>query len=283
MVIQKKKRSERNEVHVSANSLTKHCFYDRMAHHRKVMIRMGQMIYYISYAIFGYLCGSILFGYWIPKLVRGIDVRELSDDGNPGAANTFCHAGVPCGIAVLFFDLLKGFLPVYLAAGRLDVQDYLFALVLAAPVLGHILPLYSSFKGGGKGIATSFGVCLGLVPYWKVAGLLAFWYIFYSLIIVVKPHALRTAVAYCCWFLSSFLFFRNRAFVWAVAGITFLVVRKHRRELKELRAEAEIRFLFQKPEYEAAEEDGEEIAEQRTLKSRAFKKWKKRIDKRNDM
>lgn len=223
---------------------------------------MGQMIHYISYAIFGYLCGSILFGYWLPKLVKGIDVRELSDDGNPGTANTFAYAGVPCGIAVLLCDLLKGFLPVYLAARQMDVQCYLFALVLVAPVLGHILPLYTLFKGGGKGIATTFGVFLGLVPYWGVAGLLAFWYIFFSLVVVFKPHTVRTAVTYFCWLASAFFLLKNRVFVWAVAGVTFLVVGRHRRELKDVREQTEVRLLFRKLERKEPEAEREDTAEQ---------------------
>lgn len=249
---------------------------------------MEQMIHYISYAVFGYLCGSILFGYWIPKLVKGIDVRQVSDDGNPGTANNFTHAGIPCGIAVLLCDLLKGFLPVYLAARQMDVHCYLFALVLAAPVLGHILPLYTFFKGGGKGIATTFGVALGLVPYWGMAVLLAFWYLFFSLIVIVRPHTVRTVVTYFCWMVSSFLLFKNRVFVWAAAGITFLVLRKHRREWRESREQAEVRLLFsrkarrmsdeikmfrfQKPEDEEPEEEAEDAAEQKPVRCGSFEK-----------
>ena len=76
---------------------------------------------YVFFAIIGYLSGSILFARIVPKQLRGVDVVRLSDDGNPGTANAIGirrprrweHRAFPGSSA-------KGFVPVYLAAQRLD-------------------------------------------------------------------------------------------------------------------------------------------------------------------
>ena len=98
---------------------------------------------YVVFCLLGYLFGSVTFGYLIPRLIKGVDVRALSSDGNPGTANAFLYGGVFCGILVLLADLGKGALPVFLAARHLDPEEKLFALVMAAPVVGHAYPLPS--------------------------------------------------------------------------------------------------------------------------------------------
>ena len=60
---------------------------------------------YVVFCLLGYLSGSITFGYLIPRLIKGVDVRVLSNDGNPGTANAFLYGGVFCGILVLLADL----------------------------------------------------------------------------------------------------------------------------------------------------------------------------------
>lgn len=64
---------------------------------------------YLGFVIGGYLLGSILFAYVLPKLTRHIDIREMSEDGNPGTYNAFRYGGTVCGICVLLLELLKGF------------------------------------------------------------------------------------------------------------------------------------------------------------------------------
>ena len=71
------------------------------------------LIEYIFYIALGYLSGSLMFGYAVPKLIKGIDVRKESSDGNPGTANAFLCGGALCGILVLLGDILKGLLPVW--------------------------------------------------------------------------------------------------------------------------------------------------------------------------
>ena len=135
---------------------------------------------YLGFVIGGYLLGSILFAYVLPKLTRHIDIREMSEDGNPGTYNAFWYGGVICGICVLLLELLKGFFPVWLCERTAGLQSLWFAAVMAAPVLGHAYSIYHRGRGG-KAIAVSFGVLLGLVPagIWQPLAMLVLFYLLF--------------------------------------------------------------------------------------------------------
>lgn len=151
----------------------------------------------LLYILLGYLSGSILYA----RVFGGLfHKRIISDsrDRNPGAANAFQYGGFLCGVLTLLCDMLKGFLPVLLyqqfATGTPYFHEGL-ALVLAAPVLGHIFPLFYLFHGG-KGIAVTFGALLGLAPDILPAAVLAFFFLFFSVVLRVSPHFYRTLVSY---------------------------------------------------------------------------------------
>lgn len=87
-----------------------------------------------------------------------------SCDKNPGTFNAYQYGGFLCGTLTLCGDLLKGFLPVFLYhGGSVSAADAGLAFVMAAPVYGHVLPVFHKLQGG-KGIAVSFGCLLGLLP-----------------------------------------------------------------------------------------------------------------------
>ena len=116
------------------------------------------MIRTLFYLLAGYLSGSVLYAQIWGRLISGKDITEGTRDNNPGAANAFMEGGFLCGMLTLICDLAKGFFPVWLFLRQADYADFTLALVLAAPVFGHIFPLFHHFQGG-KGIAVSFG-CL---------------------------------------------------------------------------------------------------------------------------
>ncbi len=147
----------------------------------------------ILYILLGYFSGSILFAKVFGQLLAGKDITQGTADENPGASNAFTQGGFLCGTLTLCCDLLKGFLPVFLYIKGGGSQA--LGLVLAAPVLGHILPAYFGFRGG-KGIAVSFGVLLGLLPNWLPVMVLALFFILYSLVIRIDPHYYRTLMTY---------------------------------------------------------------------------------------
>lgn len=115
-----------------------------------------------------YLVGSIPSAVWVGKTFYGIDVREYGS-GNAGATNTFRVLGKKPGIAVLFMDVLKGFLAVKVAyllgdydSASPEFIDFELALAVCG-LLGHIFPVYVGFRGG-KGVATMLGILIGVHP-----------------------------------------------------------------------------------------------------------------------
>lgn len=150
---------------------------------------------YLFFALLGYLSGSILYSSLIPAHFRQVDIRSISDDGNPGAGNVFKNLGVSLGMLCLICDVLKGTVPVALSLCYLDWENPLFALVLASPVLGHAKK--------GKAIAVSFGVLLGLLPFSIMVCYLILPFLGFSGIIRVNPHAWRVILSFLCFAAAS--------------------------------------------------------------------------------
>jgi len=123
-----------------------------------------------GYLLASYLIGGIPFGLFIGRAVGGIDVRTVGS-GNIGATNVLRAAGKSAAILTLIADCVKGLLPVLIAA-RLFPGDVIVALSGAAAILGHNFPVFLGFKGG-KGVATSFGVVLAVMPWTGLVCLLA--------------------------------------------------------------------------------------------------------------
>lgn len=123
-----------------------------------------------------YLLGAIPFAYIAGRLLKGIDIRQHGS-GNVGATNVFRVLGKGPGAAVLALDLLKGWLAAawvptlgagnafsaFASSSAADKAWWPCALGLAA-VLGHSYTVFLGFKGG-KGVASSAGVFLGLAPH----------------------------------------------------------------------------------------------------------------------
>ena len=150
----------------------------------------------LLFALIGYAAGSVLYCDLVLRAFRHTDVFRASEDGNPGAHNAFACGGFWCGVCTLLADLGKGFVPVFLCLRKIDDLVPLFALTLLSPVLGHAFSLFHHGRGG-KAIAASFGVLLGLVPRDALPLLLlAACYLFFSLAVVIRPHDLRSIATY---------------------------------------------------------------------------------------
>lgn len=206
-------------------------------------------MHYIEIFLFiliGYLSGSVLYGYLVPKYFFNVNTVENSDDHNPGVANAFKMGGIGCGICTIILELLKGFVPVYLAQKHLDYKELLFSLVLVAPVVGHAYPLFTRFKKGGKCIAVSFGCLLGLFPNIISAWILVFLYVFFSTILIINPHSLRSAITFFCW-MCSFLFLHQcLSIVIGSLIVGFIVIFRHIKSIKKESEEREMHFAFRK-------------------------------------
>ncbi len=118
-----------------------------------------------------YLLGSICFGVLLANR-RGINLREHGS-GNIGGTNVWRVIGKREGILTVAGDMLKGTVAVLLARG-LGAGSIWLALAAFAAIVGHNFPLYYRFKGG-KGVATTFGVLLGYMPWVGIASL-AVWF-----------------------------------------------------------------------------------------------------------
>jgi len=111
--------------------------------------------------VIGYLLGSIPFAYIIARLVKGADIRKVGG-GNMGAVNTMREIGTLPGLGVLFADMAKGALAVFIAQW-LGLHLYWVFAVGIAVVVGHNWPVWLKFKGG-QGLATTMGVLLAFSP-----------------------------------------------------------------------------------------------------------------------
>lgn len=132
----------------------------------------------------GYLLGAIPFGYLAGRL-KGVDIRQHGS-GNIGATNAIRVLGKGVGIPVFILDLVKGWLPVWLAKLWLSsagVEGAMLTTVAVgtglAAVLGHMFTFWLAFKGG-KGVATTAGVLIGVAPDGMLAGLLIWLLVFFA-------------------------------------------------------------------------------------------------------
>ncbi len=121
--------------------------------------------------LIAYLFGSLNSAIILCKALSLPDPREQGS-GNPGATNVLRFGGKKLAASVLFFDILKGVIPVSVAL-IIGIEQTIIAVVAFAAFIGHLYPLFFKFKGG-KGVATAFGVLITM--NWLVGlSILATW------------------------------------------------------------------------------------------------------------
>jgi len=122
---------------------------------------LGQSV--LAWSLFAYFAAATPMGVLVGRL-RGVDIRSAGS-GNIGATNAVRVLGARWGLVVFVLDVLKAFLPVWLAsdAAALGDRPEALAWVALAASLGHIFPVYLGFRGG-KGVACALGVYTALVP-----------------------------------------------------------------------------------------------------------------------
>jgi glycerol-3-phosphate acyltransferase PlsY len=141
------------------------------------------MLPIIILSLIAYLIGSVPFGLLIAK-TKGVDIRTQGS-GNIGATNVLRCLGKPLGITCFVLDVLKGYLPALLfpilGTGDAGLQESFPGIGIlfgAAAILGHNFPIFLKFKGG-KGVATSAGVLLGIAPLAVGLGILTWAIVFF--------------------------------------------------------------------------------------------------------
>lgn len=187
------------------------------------------------WAIPAYFLGSIPTAVWVGRAKYDLDVREHGSK-NAGATNTFRVLGKKAGRVVLTIDILKGMLAVLLPFFVLPVQfsdPHLTHIQLVASffaVLGHVFPIFAGFKGG-KGVATSLGVIVGLQPLAAAICLVVFLIVFISTQ-YVSLGSISAAIVFsgCLWL------FPINTLALPIFGsvLAFIVIFAHRKNIKRL-------------------------------------------------
>lgn len=155
----------------------------------------------VVWIVAAYLLGSVAFGIIVSKLFGLPDPRTVGS-GNPGATNVLRSGKKLAAALTLLGDVLKGWVPVWLAL-RSDMLMWVVASVGLAVFIGHLYPIFYKFKGG-KGVATALGVMLALSPLLGLAAIVTWVLVFaifrYSSLAAIMAAALAPVYA---WFLLS--------------------------------------------------------------------------------
>lgn len=194
---------------------------------------------YITLAILlvlAYLIGSIPFGLIIGKAGYNIDIREHGS-GNLGGTNTFRVLGMKAGLIVTISDILKGTLAVMLATYFLP--DHYRLIVGVAAVIGHMFPVFAQFKGG-KAVATSGGIVLGISPLVFIIMLATFFLVLY----LSKYVSLSSMVTGVVTVLVTILLGEISLTV-LISILTLFVIYRHRTNIKRImnKTEPKIKWM----------------------------------------
>lgn len=130
----------------------------------------------IFWMIVSFFCGALPFSVWVGQLALRRDIRTYGD-GNPGAANVFRAGNKKWGVLAILLDGFKGAIPVGIAHYLVGLDGWELTAVALAPILGHAFSPFLRFRGG-KALAVTFGVWLGLTLWWGPTALglaFAFW------------------------------------------------------------------------------------------------------------
>jgi len=201
----------------------------------------------LQYAIViigAYLLGSVPFGVIIARL-HGKDLRRIGS-GNIGATNLARACGRRWAYFGFALDVAKGLVPMLVARavlGEIPSAGELFIWLGTgcAAVAGHIFPVYLKFRGG-KGVATSFGVALGLWPYYTICALLAM-LVWVAVVLVWRYVSLASIIASAVFpiALASVIAITpgwEFRLLWPLlplaTGIPILVILRHRENIKRL-------------------------------------------------
>jgi glycerol-3-phosphate acyltransferase PlsY len=188
----------------------------------------------------GYLLGSLPFGYWVPRLVRGEDIRT-EGSGNVGASNVFRVYGRWLGISVALLDVAKGFAAAGLglwAGGAL-----IGVLAGAAAMIGHARPVFMRFQRGGKMVATAGGATLALAPLAAFV-CIGVWLVVFLVTRFASLASIATALALVV--LVVGLGYEWPIVLFGVAG-AIAVIALHHANIRRLFAGTEHRFELRRP------------------------------------
>lgn len=177
-----------------------------------------------------YIIGAIPFAFIFTRLLTGKDVRKIGS-GNVGATNASRVMGIKFGLLVGVLDVLKGFFGVWVAQLLLppDLPVYYLLMASFLTVLGHNWSLFLKFSGG-KGVATTFGILLKLMP----AAFLAFIIIWLSVVILIRYVSLASIISSLSIPVVALLYYKNLYITLFSLLLTALIVIRHHGNINRL-------------------------------------------------
>ena len=186
--------------------------------------------------VLAYLIGSIPTSVWVSQYFFDIDIRDYGS-GNAGATNTYRVLGPKWGTLVMVVDMLKGIIAVKLALllPYYNDNETLFlnlqiGLGLGA-VLGHIFPIWADFRGG-KGVATLFGLVLGISPWTALCCVGVFILVLY-LTRFVSLSSILASIAFPVFILLIFNVDNHTYRIFAIA-VALMVLLTHQKNIGRL-------------------------------------------------
>ncbi|MDR1832632.1 MAG: glycerol-3-phosphate 1-O-acyltransferase PlsY [Fusobacteriaceae bacterium] len=197
----------------------------------------------LFFILLAYFLGSVPAGVWVGKYFKNIDIREHGSK-NTGTTNAWRVLGARYGVLVLFIDALKGWLPPFLAS-KAGVSGNILVFIGMVAILGHTLSCFLRFKGG-KGVATSLGTFLFLIP--KVTLILLV--LFIVIVALSKYISLGSIVCAGLLPILTLLFpptksGMTRGPIFVITLFTgIFVIWKHRSNIARLRSGSENKFKF---------------------------------------
>lgn len=209
---------------------------------------MNHYVLFSFAIILAYLLGSIPTSYLIGKIFFKIDIRNYGS-GNVGATNALRVLGVKTGLIVLLFDIFKGFIVVQLSKVMLlkyvERVDIFLVFIGMAAILGHIFTVFLKFKGG-KGVATSTGVFLALIPIPFIFALS----VFLLVVIISKYVSLGSLAAATVLFVSELIVnipkFQELEYLVLTAIVVIFIFIKHKANIRRLINGNENKLNFKK-------------------------------------
>ena len=195
--------------------------------------------------LLAYLIGSIPVAYIFGRVLKGLDIREHGS-GNMGATNAFRVLGKGPGIVVLILDIIKGIIPVTLLANAFDLKDpWSLVLIAVAAVVGHNWTVFLGFKGG-KGMATSLGVLIGLAVQFLVLRIILLWVliVWLGLFLLFGYVSLASIVAAIVFPVLMVAFLEPLPLIMMSIILCVFIVFRHRSNIKRLAKGQENRVNF---------------------------------------
>ena len=187
----------------------------------------------------GYVLGSLPWGYWVPRLVAGVDIRTVGS-GNTGATNVWRALGFKLGLGVAVLDIAKG--AAAALAARWLADDLVAVLAGLAAMLGHYRPLFLRFARGGKAVATIGGVGLALA-FFATLSAAGVWI---AVFLVTRYASVASIAAALTLPLFALLFDASvPVLLFTLAGAV-AVVALHRGNIRRLRAGTENRIQLRR-------------------------------------